>query len=74
MFGALAEFAGWRERMIEATTLDALKGLLAAENAALGRRISGSGVFAVLNKEMVRGDHPLGPDDELAFVPPVSGG
>lgn len=74
MFGALAEVAGWRERTIEAPSLDGLRVMLAAEHGALGDRLSGAGVFAVINHEMVRGDVALGPEDEVAFVPPVSGG
>ncbi|MBU1346862.1 MAG: MoaD/ThiS family protein [Alphaproteobacteria bacterium] len=74
MFGAMQDVAGWRERTIDAASLDALKALLTAEDADLGERLSGPGVFAVVNQTMVRGQHPLAPDDEVAFVPPVSGG
>ena len=74
MFGALASLAGWRERSIDVEGLDALKRLLAAEDPALGERLSSAGVFAVVNQDMVRGDCPLEADDEVAFVPPVSGG
>lgn len=74
MFGALAGCAGWRERTIAATTLDELKALLTREDPSLGERLNGPAVFAVLNKAMIRGDHPLDDDDEVAFVPPVSGG
>ncbi len=74
MFGALQDVAGWRERTIDAASLDALKARLSAEDAALGERLSRPGVFAVVNQTMVRGEHPLAPDDEVAFVPPVSGG
>ncbi len=74
MFGALQDIAGWRERTIDAATLDGLRALLAAEDAALGARLNGPGVFAVIDREMARGDRPLSADDEVAFVPPVSGG
>ncbi|MBJ7486356.1 MoaD/ThiS family protein [Brevundimonas sp.] len=74
MFGALAEAAGWRARDIEVGSLDGLRTLLAAEDGRLGERLSGPGVCAVLNTEMVRGDRPLKADDEVAFIPPVSGG
>lgn len=74
MFGALAGLAGWRERTIDAPSVDALRALLAAEDADLGERLRGPGIFAIINKDMVRGDHPLDEDDEIAFVPPVSGG
>lgn len=74
MFGALADAAGWRERTVDVATLNALKAMLAVEDEALGERLSGPGVFAVVNADMVRGDHPLETDDEVAFIPPVSGG
>ncbi|MES2862039.1 MAG: MoaD/ThiS family protein [Pseudomonadota bacterium] len=74
MFGALQDLAGWRERTIDAATLNDLRALLTAEDAALGARLNGPGVFAVIDREMVRGDRPLSSDDEVAFVPPVSGG
>ncbi len=74
MFGALQDFAGWRERDIEAGSLTELRGLLASEDPALGRRLDGPGVFAVVNREMARADRSLSSGDEVAFVPPVSGG
>ncbi|WGM48913.1 hypothetical protein KOAAANKH_03827 [Brevundimonas sp. NIBR10] len=74
MFGALAEAAGWRERVIDAGSLDALRAMLADEDAGLGERLSGPGTCAILNAEMVRGDRPLSASDEVAFIPPVSGG
>lgn len=74
MFGALQDLAGWRERDIDVGSLNELRGILATEDAALGRRLEGPGVFAVVNREMARADRPLSPDDEVAFVPPVSGG
>ncbi len=74
MFGALAEAAGWRERYIDAGSLDALRAMLVDEDAGLGERLSGPGTCAILNAEMVRGDRPLSASDEVAFIPPVSGG
>lgn len=74
MFGALQDFAGWRERTIDVGSLHGLRAVLTMEDPVLGERLSGPGVFAVINKVMVRGDHPLSAADEVAFVPPVSGG
>lgn len=74
MFGALADAAGWRERTVDVTSLGALRAMLAVEDETLGERLSGPGVFAVVNQDMVRGDHALEVDDEVAFIPPVSGG
>ncbi len=31
-------------------------------------------VRAAVNQEYVQPDHPIGPDDEVAFFPPVTGG
>lgn len=31
-------------------------------------------VCAAVNQEYVQPDHPVGPDDEVAFFPPVTGG
>jgi molybdopterin synthase sulfur carrier subunit len=33
-----------------------------------------SSVRIVVNDEMILGDHPLGDGDEIAFLPPMSGG
>ena len=74
MFGALAELAGWRERVIDAGSLGVLRAMLAAEDAGLGERLAGPGTCAILNAEMVRGDPVLSAGDEVAFIPPVSGG
>ncbi len=74
MFGALQQLAGWRERTIEASSLADLRALLTIEDGSLGERLAGAGVFAVVNQNMVRGDQILEADDEVAFVPPVSGG
>lgn len=74
MFGALQQVAGWRERSFDVASLEQLRANLAAEDEILAARLSGPGVFAVVNQEMTRGDRRLEPDDEVAFVPPVSGG
>ena len=74
MFGALQQVAGWRERSFEVASLNQLRAELAAEDEILDARLCGPGVVAVVNHEMVRGDHPLEPGDEVAFLPPVSGG
>jgi len=74
MFGALQQVAGWRERDFTVDNLGQLRAQLALEDADLAARLASPGVFAVVNQDMVRGDHPLEPDDEVAFVPPVSGG
>ena len=76
LFGPLRDLAGWRERALDPapSTLRELKAALAAEDPALGEALSGAGVQAAVDKVVARGDMALGPDAEVAFLPPMSGG
>lgn len=76
MLGRLRDVAGWRERTLDAppATLSALRDLLAREDPALGEALAGKGVQAAVNKALVRADTVLNPGDEIAFLPPMSGG
>ena len=76
MLGRLRDVAGWRERDLAPapSTLSALKAFLAGEDATLGEALDGKGVQAALNKALLRGDAALGAGDEVAFLPPMSGG
>jgi molybdopterin synthase sulfur carrier subunit len=76
LLGRLRDIAGWRERAIEPApaTLFALRDLLSREDAALGEALAGRGVQAAVNKALTRGDLALNPGDEIAFLPPMSGG
>ena len=76
LFGALSDLAGWRERRIEpaAASLSALRMRLAQDDAALGAALLGPGVQAAVDKVVARGDAPLHPEAEIAFLPPMSGG
>jgi molybdopterin synthase sulfur carrier subunit len=76
MLGRLRDVAGWRERTLDAppATLSALRALLAQEDPALGEALAGKGVQAAVNKALVRADAALAPGDEIAFLPPMSGG
>lgn len=74
LFGRLADLAGWRERQIDAASLDALRRQLADEDTALGAALSGPGVQAAIDQALVRGDAPLKGASEVAFLPPMSGG
>ncbi len=76
-FGRLAEIAG--ARVLEApdalTTLDAVRAWLIARDAALGEALSAKGVRAAINKTIAHEDGArLQAGDEIAFMPPVSGG
>ena len=76
MLGRLRDVAGWRERSLDPApaTLSALRDLLTREDAALGEALAGRGVQAAVNKALTRGDIALNPGDEIAFLPPMSGG
>lgn len=76
MLGRLRDIAGWRERAIDPgpVTLSALRDLLSREDAALGEALAGHGVQAAVNKTLAREDVALKPGDEVAFLPPMSGG
>jgi molybdopterin synthase sulfur carrier subunit len=74
LFGRLADAAGWRERAIDAASLDALRRRLADEDAVLGAALCGPGVQAAIDQALVRGDAPLNATSEVAFLPPMSGG
>jgi molybdopterin synthase sulfur carrier subunit len=74
LFGRLADVAGWRERDFEAESVSALKAALSAEGPAVAEALSGAGVNAAVNQRIVLGDAPLTTGDEVAFLPPMSGG
>ena len=76
LLGRLRDIAGWRERAIDPApaTLAALRDLLSREDAALGEALAGRGVQAAVNKTLARGEMTLQSGDEVAFLPPMSGG
>ena len=74
LFGRLSDIAGWRERQIDSPFLSALRAALTSEDAALGDALTAPGVQVALDQMIVRGDAPLNPGAEVAFLPPMSGG
>lgn len=74
LFGKLAETAGWRERHLalpaDIKTLSALRAYLADSHQEIGAASTRTAV----NKRLVHGDDPVSDDDEVAFMPPMSGG
>ena len=74
LFGRLADQAGWRDRAFDATSLAALRGLIANDDPDLGEALSGPGVQVAVDKTLVRGDATLSAATEVAFLPPMSGG
>ena len=73
LFGALADAAGWREREVAGDSVQALKAALSADQL-LADHLARPGLMTVVNQVVVRGDCAVGPDAEVAFAPPVSGG
>jgi molybdopterin synthase catalytic subunit/molybdopterin converting factor small subunit len=67
LFAGLRERAGWSEREVDVSTLAEVWPAL-----ELGEEPSGL-LFAV-NKEYAERDQPLADGDEIAVIPPVSGG
>ncbi len=74
LFGAAADRAGTRETQVPVgeTTLDELWSLLAELHPDLSP-MRDTLAFAV-NGEYARGDVRVSPGDEVAVLPPVSGG
>ncbi|PIB94344.1 MoaD/ThiS family protein [Caulobacter sp. FWC2] len=74
LFGRLADQAGWRDRVVEAGDLAALRAMLTSDDPELGEALSGPGVQVAVDKTIVRGDAILTAATEVAFLPPMSGG
>ncbi|WP_419253630.1 MoaD/ThiS family protein [Caulobacter sp. ErkDOM-YI] len=74
LFGRLADQAGWRDRAFEASSLAALRGLIAQDDPDLAEALSGPGVQVAVDKTVVRGEAALLAATEVAFLPPMSGG
>jgi MoaE-MoaD fusion protein len=67
LFAGLRERAGWSEREVDATTVGDVW-------AALGLGDEPGGLLYAVNKEYAERDRPLADGDEVALIPPVSGG
>jgi molybdopterin converting factor subunit 1 len=75
LFAALREAAGARELTVtlpEGATVADLRAELAEAYPALAPLLPNSGV--AVNQELAEPDAPLRPGDEVALIPPVSGG
>jgi molybdopterin synthase catalytic subunit/molybdopterin converting factor small subunit len=67
LFAGLRERAGWSRREIDAATV-------ADVWPALGLGDEPTGLLYAVNKEYAERDRELAPGDEVALIPPVSGG
>jgi molybdopterin synthase catalytic subunit len=67
LFAGLRERAGWSKREVEATTVGDVW-------AALELGDEPDGLLYAVNKEYAARDRSLAPGDEVALIPPVSGG
>jgi MoaE-MoaD fusion protein len=67
LFAGLRERAGWSEREVDAATVCDVW-------AALGLGDEPGGLLYAVNKEYAERDRPLADGDEVALIPPVSGG
>lgn len=74
LFGRLADQAGWRDRVVEAGDLAALRAALASDDPELGEALVAPGVQVAVDKAIVRGEAVLCAATEVAFLPPMSGG
>jgi molybdopterin synthase sulfur carrier subunit len=54
--------------------LDALRETLAARGDAFREVLAQPNLVCAVNRAVVHGNAPLGPGDEVAFFPPVTGG
>ena len=74
LFGPLRDLAGWRDRQIDSPFLSALTARLTADDPDLGAALAAPGVQVALDQVIVRGDAPLNPATEVAYLPAMSGG
>jgi sulfur-carrier protein len=74
LFGRLADQAGWRDRAIdlpaEGFTVGALRALISTDAPGVGL----GSTRAAVNRALTGDDHPITDGDEIAFMPPMSGG
>jgi molybdopterin synthase sulfur carrier subunit len=77
-FGRVADAAGRREAEVDppagVRTAHELRAWLGRDDPALLDLLASPSVRIAVNDEMLIGDRAFSPGDEIAFMPPVSGG
>ena len=77
-FASVRERLGTAECAFECETppadLDALREALAARGDAFREVLAQPNLICAVNQQVVHGNSALGPGDEIAFFPPVTGG
>jgi molybdopterin synthase sulfur carrier subunit len=77
-FGKLGDLAGGRARDIslgaQDKTVSALVDVIAEEDSVLAETLKEISIRCVVNEEMAGLATAISNDDEIAFLPPVSGG
>lgn len=77
-FGKLGDLAGGREREMalppRANTVSGLVGAIERQDAALGEALKEISVRCIVNEKMASHETAISEGDEIAFLPPVSGG
>jgi molybdopterin synthase sulfur carrier subunit len=76
--GRLQDIAGTRAAEIDlpegVASAEAVRDWLSRERPALGAALRDPSIRIVVNDALAHADHPVGPEDEIAFLPAVSGG
>ena len=76
-FGKLSAAAGGRIREFplgKAASVSELKTAIAKADPDLGRALGQPSVRCIVNEVIIQDDTPICDHDEIAFIPPVSGG
>lgn len=78
LFGRLAELETEPSFSIELTdsirTAGDVRRFLSEQNHTLGKALSEPQNLMALNQKIISDDAPISEEDELAFLPPVTGG